>query len=169
MLGGERSNSKILLRSAEIHFASRELVVRGEVKRLPSRAFDVLVTLANAPAARCPKKTCSGRLGPVLDSDGFSTNLFTVPGGDGPTARVLSGIRHRGVSATEFGVYYVPAERPNEVRFLDTRSGTDHVVLRTPDRVIHYLATDGAERQIAVVVEEHPPGDLMLIRGLPGL
>ncbi len=41
--------SKILLDGAEIRIASRELIVRGELRRLPWRAFDVLLALAEHP------------------------------------------------------------------------------------------------------------------------
>jgi len=41
--------SKIMLDGAEIRIESRELIVRGELTRLPWRAFDVLLALAEHP------------------------------------------------------------------------------------------------------------------------
>ncbi len=48
--------SKISLSGVEIHLDSRELVVRGKVKRLPWRAFDILLVLVENAGAVVPKE-----------------------------------------------------------------------------------------------------------------
>jgi Tol biopolymer transport system component/DNA-binding winged helix-turn-helix (wHTH) protein len=101
------------------------------------------------------------------ERDGFAADVFATPVGGGPISRVISGIRHRGVAVSDAGIYYVPAGMPNEIRLKDTRTATDSLVIRTSDRSLHHLASDAAGRVLTVVVEGPPPGDLMLIRGLP--
>jgi Tol biopolymer transport system component/DNA-binding winged helix-turn-helix (wHTH) protein len=101
------------------------------------------------------------------EGDGFSTELFAMPAGGGPVRKVVSDIRHRGMTVTEAGIYYVSAKAPNEIRFFDTSSGGDRLVLTQPNMTLPYLASDIAGRVLLVVVDGPPPGDLMLIRGLP--
>ena len=101
------------------------------------------------------------------ERDGFSAELFAMPVSGGPVRKVLSGIRHRGMTVTETGIYYVSAKAPSEIRFLDTRTGADSLVLTQLNMSLPYIASDIAGRVLLVVVDGPPPGDLMLVRGLP--
>src|SRR6201996_9215861 len=72
--------SRIFLKGTEIRVESRELIVQGDLRRLPWRAFDVLLALAERPGEVVTKEDLLRRVwgGEAIDGSNLTQALAQI-------------------------------------------------------------------------------------------